>query len=168
LNVRAYFFDIINASTAAARGRVADVDLKIAFRKLAVGDSSWLPELPLKYQTTMDLEDKSGKKKKGGDKDEKSGKDGKDGKKAQQVLNREVSSRFQEFEVKISANKFNDLIKKVGTPPKVKRSGKEVDMCASYHLRGQCNSTCPRAADHGPHSTEEDDKLHEWCKRAFA
>ena len=165
LNIRSYFFDVINSSNTSARARVANLDLKIAFSKLAVGDSSWLPELPSKYQLPMEPESKPDgkKKKKKGEQDEKT-----PGKKAQQVINNEVSTRFKEFEANITANKFNVLIQKVGTPPKVKRGGKEVDMCASYHLRGQCNTTCARAADHAPHTTEEDDKLHEWCKRAFA
>jgi hypothetical protein len=40
-------------------------------------------------------------------------------------------------------------------------------MCASYHLRGSCKILCPRAADHIPHSLEEDHKLFEWCTKAF-
>jgi hypothetical protein len=55
-------------------------------------------------------------------------------KKAQQVMNKAISSQFKEFEVHITNSKFNDLIKKVGAPPTVKRDDKETQMCMSYHL----------------------------------
>ena len=68
----------------------------------------------------------------------------------------------------MSGIKFNNVIKKVGPPPSVKRDNKDVAICASYHLRGLCFTTCGRKSDHGAHSTAEDDTLYEWCKKAFA
>ena len=88
-------------------------------------------------------------------------------KKAEQVRNSSVDPRFEEFKTLISKTKFNDVIKKVGEPPKVTRGGKELSMCASYHLRGTCFSNCNRRADHGPHTEEEHAALHGWCKLAF-
>jgi hypothetical protein len=101
------------------------------------------------------------------------GKDDKDTKadegkrKAKSVRNTQMESRFEDFKTGISNNKFNDVIKKVGPPPNVKRGGQEVAMCVSHHLRGSCFDTCSRKADHGPHSKDEDDQLCAWCKKAF-
>ena len=87
--------------------------------------------------------------------------------KAQPVRNLNMESRFEDFKTGIANNKFNDVIKKVGAPPTVKRGGQDVQMCVSYHLRGTCFDTCSCKADHGPHSKDENDELYAWCKKAF-
>ena len=79
-----------------------------------------------------------------------------------------MSSCFDKFKTGITNNKFNDIIKKVGPPPTVKRKGKDVATCVSYHLRGTCFEGCNQKANHGPHSKDEDDALHAWCQKAFA
>ena len=78
-------------------------------------------------------------------------------KKSAQVRNLNMSSYFNEFKTGISSNKFNDVIKKVGQPPMVKREGKDVATCVLHHLHGTCFKGCNCKADHGPHSKDEDD-----------
>jgi hypothetical protein len=84
-----------------------------------------------------------------------------------QVCDGKMNPKFEDFWAAINANKFNDVIKKVGPPPSVQRNGKTVPMCASYHLRGSCFDNCGRKEDHVQHRTAEDDKLYNWCKKAF-
>ena len=122
---------------------------------------SWLPHLPQRYYSaiTPKADAKSEKTPKT---DDSAGK-----RKSQPVRNTHMESRFEDFKTGISNNKFNDVIKKVGPPPTVKRGGEDVAMCVSYHLRGTCFDTCSRKADHGPHSKDEDDQLDAWCKKAF-
>ena len=123
---------------------------------MEIGDMTWLPEIPVSYRPSTKPVPQPAPK------EEESGK-----KKATQVRNPKVNTRFNDFKTNILQSKFNDLIKKVGPPPNVQRGGKEVPMCASYHLRGTCFSTCGRKADHGPHSADEDSTLCDWCKCAF-
>ena len=89
------------------------------------------------------------------------------GAKRKAVRNTQMDARFEDFKTGISNNKFNDVIKKVGAPPTVKRGGEDIAMCVSYHLRGACFESCSRKADHGPHSKDENDQLCAWCKKAF-
>jgi hypothetical protein len=37
--------------------------------------------------------------------------------------------------------KFNDAITKVGPPPTISKTGVDIQMCASYHLRGSCKNS---------------------------
>ncbi|HKK56614.1 hypothetical protein [Marinobacter sp.] len=170
LNVRAYFLEIMGAATPALVSRVHLPEFTIRLRDMQVGNMSWLPHLPQRYYSTYTPDPKDpvkpeDKTKKPEDKDPKE--DGGGKKKAQPVRNTHMESRFEDFKTGISKNKFNDVIKKVGPPPKVKRGGEEVAMCVSYHLRGSCFDTCSRKADHGAHSKDEDDQLYAWCKKAF-
>ena len=112
--------------------------------------------MPLSYQSTKS---RTGSKSTSGD--------DKDKKKSTQVCNTTPSTRFEDFKTGVTKAKFNEVIKKVGSPPKVKRDGKEIDTCISWHLWGLCNSNCPRKADHGTHAKEEDDALYAWCQKAF-
>jgi hypothetical protein len=157
LQFRAWFSAHETANTVASHAAIITPQLMDALHKMQVGDMSWLPTLPASYR----IEPKN--KGPGGDKDPDDGSK----KKALQVRNTAMNTRFDDFKTGISQNKFNDLIKKVGTPPTVKRGGKEISMCASYHLRGSCFSNCNRKADHGPHSSDEDSALYDWCKLAF-
>ena len=43
----------------------------------------------------------------------------------------------------------------------------KVEMCLAYHVKGQCNGACKRAADHRPHTDEQDAKLVAWCKKHY-
>ena len=76
--------------------------------------------------------------------------------------------RFEDFKTGITKAKFNEVIKKVGSPPKVKRDRNNVDVCISWHLWGLPNSNCPHKADHGTHTKEEDDALYTWCQKVFS
>lgn len=160
LQFRAWFAAYETATTTAARAAIVSPQLMPALHKMQVGDMSWLPDLPASYRmepkVTASVYEKPDK-----------GTTDADKKKASQVRNMAMNTRFDDFKTGISNNKFNDLIKKVGTPPTVKRGGKEISMCASYHLRGTCFSNCNRKADHGPHTSDEDAALYDWCKLAF-
>ena len=157
LQVRAWFSAMESASTTAAIAAVITPNFTQALHKTNVGDMTWLPDLPPSYRLKPADAGKPPASKSNDD----------DKKKSQQVRNPAMNTRFDDFKTGIVQNKFNDIIKKVGAPPTVERGGKTIPMCASYHLRGNCFSTCGRKADHGPHSTDEDDALYEWCKRAF-
>jgi hypothetical protein len=65
--------------------------------------------------------------------------------------------------------KLNAAIAKAGgPPPTINKAGVSIQMCLSYHVRGSCWNSCPRNADHAPHTTAEDLALIEWCTKAFA
>jgi hypothetical protein len=36
-------------------------------------------------------------------------------------------------------------------------------MCLAWHTKGQCNTRCPRAADHVAYTAEELKELAQWC-----
>jgi hypothetical protein len=159
LHVRAYFADVMAAATPAIVVPIPSFQVRL--RDMMVGDMAWFPHLPQRYYSAINPKadaktDKASKSDDGGAK-----------RKAQPVRNTQMESRFEDFKTGISNNKFNDVIKKVGPPPNVKRGGEEVAMCVSYHLRGTCFDTCSRKADHGPHSKDENDQLYAWCKKAF-
>ena len=160
LHTRAYFFSVDTAATLAERQNVSTPAFKHALHQMTVGDMTWLPELPSGYyKPSTDPIDSPSPSKTEKDKDKKAS--------ATQVRNTKLNIRFDDFKLAISQSKFNDLIKKVGAPPTVKRNGTDVPMCASYHLRGNCFTNCSRKADHDTHSKQEDDQLYEWCKLAF-
>lgn len=157
LIMRAWFENMWNATPAVA-ALVGVPDFKGPLNKMMVGDMTWLPELPTVYCSAPSAP--SGGTSEGQiDKEKRS--------KSKLVRNVKPNGKFEEFKTSMNKVKFNDIISKVGSPPKVKRKGKEVPMCASYHLRGSCFDTCTRASDHGPHSEAEDTELYEWCKTAF-
>jgi hypothetical protein len=83
-----------------------------------------------------------------------------------QVSNPSRDKIFEDFRTNIHATKFAQAITKAGPPPTIQRKGEEVQMCASYHLRGSCRNLCTRVADHTRHSAEEDQQLYNWCKKA--
>jgi hypothetical protein len=153
LHMRAWFHNIGMANDLVTAGDVTPPKLMEALEKTTLGDMSWLPDLPPQYlksanNTPNRIPD-----------DPRS--------KAVQVANPSKNVRFEDFRVGISKTKFNDAIRKVGEPPKVVRNGKEVPMCASYHLRGMCFNNCSRQADHVKHTDAEDELLYNWCKKAF-
>jgi hypothetical protein len=74
---------------------------------------------------------------------------------------------FEDFNTKIANTKFRNVIGRVGPPPSAQQDGQEVQMCASYHLLGQCSVSCARMKDHEPHSSKEDQQLYTWCEKAF-
>ncbi|KAL7561733.1 hypothetical protein ACA910_010945 [Epithemia clementina (nom. ined.)] len=92
-----------------------------------------------------------------------------------QIINSQRNDKFKDFEAQLGRIKLNDVIKKVGPPPAIKRSdpeqgGKiiELPMCGSYHLWCVCNSKCNCRLEHAAHSEAEDKLLYDWCKVAFA
>ena len=97
---------------------------------MSVGDMAWLPHLPQHYYSVMTPKANSKADKDKPSKLEESG--GKQ--KAQPVRNLNMESCFEDFKTGIANNKFNDVIKKVGLPPTVKRGSQDVQMCVSYHL----------------------------------
>ncbi len=161
LLMRAWFYENKIAADATARATISAPNFCKALYSMHIGDMTWLPTLPSKYIVTP-MEPKAPKAamdtvKVEGDK-----------KKAQQICNLDANAEFDAFQTKIfSMAKFNDIIKKVGAPPTVKRNSTDVPMCISHHLQGQCFSNCGRKADHAKHTNEEDVKLVEWCKKAF-
>ena len=154
-----YYLDSVWKASSPAHGVVAH-NFCDALIKMVTGDMSWLPALPTQYTTSPKTPKGRVKQDEDEDKEAK--------KKATQVRNGKMNPKFEDFRTNINASKFNDVIKKVGAPPSVERNGKQVPMCASYHLRGTCFNNCGRKEDHGEHTTAEDDKLYEWCKKAFA
>lgn len=159
LHMRAWLSAMWEAPTAAAATAVPSINLMSATRKMQLGDMTWLPELPARY-----LKEPEGGS--GGAPSSTKVSPGLTGK-ATQVRNTKANARFDDFKGAIGNTKFNDVIRKVGHPPMVKRNGKDVPMCASYHLRGMCFSNCSRKADHSDHTAEEDQALYDWCKLAF-
>jgi hypothetical protein len=125
---------------------------------MMTGDMLWLPSLPVQY-TTSPKAQKSNPTPNATDEPEK--------KKMTQVCNGKMNPKFEDFRLGINATKFNNVIKKVGPPPLVQRNSKTIPMCASYHLRGSCFDNCGHKEDHVQHTTAEDNKLYEWCKKAF-
>ena len=161
LHTWAFFVDVLNANTLVEAAAVPVPQFQACLRDMMVGDLSWLPMLPqCYYSITLPkvLDPKMETKT-----DNPNSK-----KKLAQVHNLNMSSHFNKFKTGITSNKCNDVIKKVGPPPKVKRKGKDVATCVSYHLRGTCFKGCNRKANHGPHSKDEDDAHYAWCQKAFA
>ena len=39
--------------------------------------------------------------------------------------------------------------------------------CPTYHIKSMCNTRCGHAADHRPHSAEEDAVLVTWCEKYY-
>lgn len=159
LLMRAWFQAIWDAPTVADARAVAVPGLEEALEKMVIGDMSWLPELPTKYvreapppPPPVTDDDASPQRTT----------------RAQMVVNANYNVRFDEFREFLNSTRMNDIIRRIGPPPNVSRNGRQVPMCASYHLRHNCFSNCSRRADHHPHTTEEDDALHEWCRRASA
>ena len=141
---------------AATASSIEIQSLEDYLGKLPFGDTSWLPELPIGYQLPLNEKPPP-----------KEPLEPLPKKKASQVRNTNMSPRFGDFKTNIENAKFNDVIKKHGAPPTVKRDGKDVPMCASYHLRGMCYSNCSRKADHVPLKKAEEDALYDWCKKAL-
>jgi hypothetical protein len=75
-----------------------------------------------------------------------------------------INTAFQRFADQ--NRRIRDVLSKAGSD-KIPKSDNGVDMCLSWHIRGMCNTTCPRKADHRAHTAEEDNKLLEWCVRNF-
>ncbi|MEA3642885.1 MAG: hypothetical protein VBE63_23515 [Lamprobacter sp.] len=165
LHVRAYFADTLGAATPAVAAAVPTPQFLDRLRDMKVGDMSWLPHLPQRYYSTVTP--KSEPRVEPEDKPGKAPKKEEGGTKRKAVRNTQMDARFEDFKTGISNSKFNDVIKKVGAPPTVKRGGDDIAMCVSYHLRGTCFESCSRKADHGPHSKDENDQLYAWCKKAF-
>ena len=162
LVMRAWFQGLMEAASDAEARAVPIPDFVGALHRTNIGDMAWLPTLPSQYLKRPELPPIVSPEKAG----EKSS-DKESDKKQLQILNKQKNARFDDFKLGISNTKFNDAIKKVGPPPTVLRNGKEVPMCASYHLRGVCWSNCARKHDHKAHSEAEDNQLYEWCKKAF-
>ena len=162
LVMRAWFQGVFDAPDAAGANLVPKPDFMGAVQKLNIGDNSWMPDIPSRYLKKAPAPSPAP-----GDEKVGPAKPPRDDKKQLQVQNKSCNPIFDQFKDKINATKFNDVIKKVGSPPNLKRGGKEIPMCASYHLRGVCWSNCSRRADHAKHSEAEDNELLEWCKEAF-
>ncbi len=150
LHMRAYLHSIWDARDLSEAKATPLPELTQGLNKVTVGDMTWLPALPPQYinQTASPPYEKKREK-------------------PTQVSNPSRNPKFEDFRTHINVVKFNEAIAKAGSPPKVNRQGKSLEMCASYHLRGTCTSNCPRRVDHCAHSEAEDADLYEWCKRAF-
>jgi len=40
-------------------------------------------------------------------------------------------------------------------------------MCLAWHVKGMCNTSCPRAGDHKPYSDQDYKPLIEWCEKHY-
>jgi hypothetical protein len=158
LHIRAWFSEVWNATDHETARAVPFPPFHKPLRMMGVDDMTWLPILPqqrIKHPLPMTARQQDTKRQKSGQSQ------------SAQVVNPKRNKRFEDFRTNIATTKFNDAINKVGPPPSIQRNGKETQMCASYHLRGTCRSSCPRAADHTSHSPEEDQQLYSWCTQAF-
>jgi hypothetical protein len=70
---------------------------------------------------------------------------------------------FAPFQAALKTAQIRSLILKAGPPPSIHRGGAAIPMCATYHLRGHCFASCPRAADHLAHTPAEDTLLVTWA-----
>jgi hypothetical protein len=157
LHVR-FYLDHVWKSPTSAHGIHAQ-NFSDSLIKMMTGDMSWLPSLPVQYTTSP----KTPKSKPNSESPEEA--DSK--KKMTQVRNRKMNPKFEDFCAAINANKFNNIIKKVGPPPSVQRNGKTVPMCASYHLRGSCFDNCSRKGDHAKHTWPKTTNYTNGAKRPF-
>ena len=158
LHIRAWFLEAWNAPDHETARAVPVPPFHRPLRLMVVDDMTWLPMLPqqrIKHTLSLPVRQNDGKRQKSSPAA------------ASQVANPKRNKKFEDFSTNINATKFNDAIAKVGPPPSIHRNGQQVQMCASYHLRGNCRTTCARAADHATHSPEEDQQLYEWCTKAF-
>ena len=83
------------------------------------------------------------------------------------VRNRNRDGRFvgeTPLAHRIKQRKIDAAIDKAGAPP----SASQGQRCISWHVKGNCFTNCSRAADHTTLQGEAKEKLHEWCKLAFA
>ena len=128
LQMRTWFLDVASCTAVAS---VTAPNFNRSWCLTNVGDMSWLPAMLLSYQSPKTGTGGPGT---GGNDEDK---------KPTQVCNASPSRHFEDLETGITKAKFNDVIKKVGFPPKVKREGKDIDTCISWDLHGLCNSNCP-------------------------
>ena len=117
LQTRAWFLDVASYTAAAAVSRVTASNFNRAWHLTTVGDMLWLPTMPLSYQSTNS--GTGGTSMSSNDKEKN---------KPAQVRNTTPSTRFKDFKTGVTKAKFNEMIKKVGSLPKVKGDGKDFDM----------------------------------------
>ena len=65
---------------------------------------------------------------------------------------------------RIRQKPVSEVLAAMGGPPACAHGGTR---CLSWHLKGKCFEDCTRADDHIVLSSEEADKLVEWCERAY-
>ena len=53
----------------------------------------------------------------------------------------------------------------IGPPPTTKHNGQNMELCASYHVRGSCYKNCGRIPIHRPLTTKEESDLLAWCQK---
>jgi hypothetical protein len=173
LHTRAWFAKVLEATDLAEAQAAKLPPFHKPGAKLSVDDMTWLPDLPKAESTTLGPPESRSVDNKRGRFDEttpslQTAHRANEAKRPRiTVLNPQKNKMFDDFHTKMANTKFKDAIGKVGPPPTVQRDGTEVQMCASYHLRGQCMAACARIKDHTPHSPEEDQLLYTWCTKAF-
>jgi hypothetical protein len=77
------------------------------------------------------------------------------------------NAAFDKYKPNILGKTIKAAITTAGEPPTIKRDGQDRPMCAAYHLKGLCYSTCKRQYNHQPHSPAEDEPLA-WCAVAYS
>lgn len=171
LHTRRWFMKVLDATDHEEAQTLKLPPYHKPGERMAVSDMTWLPEMPGRSGQTGTRDNETAKR---GRHEESTanlyppGKQSEHKKPRLTVMNPQRNRIFEEFDIKIANTKFRVAMGKVGPPPTVQREGQTIPMCASYHLRGQCNSLCTRTKDHAPHSAEEDQELHRWCSKAFA
>jgi hypothetical protein len=157
LHVRAWILGFWDTNDHTEARRIPLPPLRNLRQSMLVDDMSWLPDMPHNrpkhtLTTAVHPQIRSNETKRP----------------KITVLNPHWNKIFEDLQTNMANTRFNAVITKVGAPPPVTREGANVLMCASYHLRGSCFTTCTPANGHAPHSAEEYQKLYTWCTKAFA
>jgi hypothetical protein len=76
-----------------------------------------------------------------------------------------INPKFQRF---IAMNlRVRDVLQRAGTTNRVPNNSAGVEMCLSYHMKGNCNVNCARKGDHKEHTPAEDQAILRWCESNY-
>jgi hypothetical protein len=171
LHTRAWFIKTLQATDHAEAKAIKLPPFHKPAEKMAVNNMTWLPNMPTGPKHSSITPGQTGnqdaKRKYPDDASQSMHRPGTK-RPNLTVVNPQRNKMFEDFSTKIANTKFKTAIEKIGPPPSVQRDGSDVAMCASYHLRGNCSTSCSRVKDHAPHSLEEDQQLYMWCSKAFS
>jgi hypothetical protein len=76
-----------------------------------------------------------------------------------------INPKFQKF---VDMNlRVRDVLQRAGTTNRVPNNNTGVEMCLSYHMKGNCNVNCSRKGDHKEHTPAEDQAILRWCESYY-
>jgi hypothetical protein len=76
-----------------------------------------------------------------------------------------INPKFQPF---VDMNlRVRDVLQRAGTTNRVPNNSAGVEMCLSYHMKGNCNVNCSRKGDHKEHTPAEDQAILRWCESYY-